>query len=88
MRFRAPPAEALAAVELDAFTALYDRRSGQTHLLIEPAPQLLAALADGPLTAAELRDWLAAAYDLPDASDAALTARLEELVAAGLVAPA
>lgn len=85
--FRAPPADAVISVELDPFVALYDRRSGITHLLAEPAPQLLEALAAGPLTLAALRTRLGEAYDMPDLTDDALAARLEELAAAGLVAP-
>ena len=78
----------MVAVALEPFVALYDRRSGQTHLLAEPAPQLLDLLAAGPLSLADLRARLAAAYDLPDLTDDALSARLAELVAAGLVAAA
>lgn len=85
MRYRGPPAAACVAIELAPFTALYHRPSGQTHLLAEPAPQLLEAMAGAALTVAELRDRLAGVFDLSDASDAALTARLGELVAAGLV---
>ncbi|WP_425229413.1 HPr-rel-A system PqqD family peptide chaperone [Sphingomonas sp.] len=83
--YRALPADACVTVEQEPFVVLYDRRSGITHLLAEPAPQLLAALASKPLTLAELRDQLAVAYDLPDVTDDALVARLDELVAAGLV---
>ena len=84
----APPADAVVAVELDPFLALYDRRSGITHLLAEPAPQLLEMLAAGPLDLAAIRQRLLAAFDLSDLNDAALTARLDELVAAGLLARA
>lgn len=84
--YRGPPADACVTVTLDPFVALYDRRSGATHLLAEPAPQLLEILAAGPLTLAELRARLAAAFDLPDMSDAALQERVRELAAAGLIA--
>ena len=86
--YRAPRADAVVTVALDPFVALYDRRSGITHLLAEPAPQLLALLSDAPLTADALRERLLAAYDLLDLTDAAFTARLDELVAAGLLAVA
>ena len=85
MRYRAPPADAVVTVELDPFVALYDRRSGITHLLAEPAPQLLAMLNEEPLDREALFARLATTYDLPDGMDAALAARLEELVAAGLL---
>ena len=86
MRYQGPAATAWVAVDLDSFTAVFHRESGITHLLVEPAPQLLAALADRMLDRAELRTALAATYDLPDLTDDGLAARLDELVATGLVA--
>ena len=83
MRFRAPPPGALVRAELDAFSALYHRPSGITHLLVAPAPEILDALAE-PLTLAQLHARLAADFDLGGEADA-LAARVEELVAAGLV---
>ncbi|WP_174293400.1 HPr-rel-A system PqqD family peptide chaperone [Sphingomonas bacterium] len=83
MRYRA--ATALLDAPLDAFTAVFHRASGITHLLTEPAPEILAVLADEPLTLPALLARLADLYDLADADRAALAARLEELVAAGLV---
>ena len=83
--YRAAPAEAWVAVELEPFTALYHRPSGATHLLVEPAPQLLGALADEALTLPALRARLEAMFDLAEGDNAALEARLEELVTAGLV---
>lgn len=84
MRWRAPP-EHLRAVPLDAFTALFHLPSGQTHLLVEPAPQILAMLAE-PLDETELLQRLSAAYDL-DGSEA-LAERVRELAEAGVIAPA
>ena len=84
--YRGPPADACVTVTLEPFVAFYDRRSGSTHLLAEPAPQLLEALGAEPLTLADLRARLAAAFELPDVSDAALHERLHELAEAGLVA--
>lgn len=78
--YRAAPPEGLIAEELEGITALYHRASGQTHLVSEPVPELLAALMD-PLS----RDVLLARLGLEEADREALTARLEELVAAGLV---
>ena len=85
MRYRGPAADAVVAIDLEPFTALFHRSSGQTHLLVEPAPQLLDALAGEALTLVEVRDRLLARFDLPDLSDDGLTARLDELVEAGLV---
>lgn len=85
MRWRAAP-EHLLAVPLDTFTAVFHRPSGQTHLLVEPAPQILEMLSE-PLDEAELLDRLAAAYDIADDRDA-LAERVRELAEAGLIAPA
>ena len=86
MRYRAPPADAVLAEPLDAFTAVYHRPSGQTHLLVEPAPEILDALGPDGLTLAELRAALAERYDLTGADH--LAERLDELIAAGLVSAA
>lgn len=83
-RWRAEPG-ACVAVPLDAFTAVYHRPSGQTHLLVEPAPEMLEALSE-PLTGDELRDRLAARFEI-EGGDDALGARLAELAEAGLIAP-
>jgi PqqD family protein of HPr-rel-A system len=85
----APPSSALLHEPLDAFTAVFHRPSGITHLLVAPAPEILAALAPDGLTHDALLERLTSDYDLadPDADcpRAALEARLGELVAAGLV---
>ena len=84
-RFRAAAPETLIIERLDVLTAVYHRASGATHLLIEPAPEIMAALAAGPLTVDALLARLGEAYTLGDADERALAARLDELVAAGLV---
>lgn len=83
-RYRAPPADALLRHPLDPLVAVFHRPSGTTHLLAAPAPEILDALADGPLTAAALMAALAARYEVEADADA-LAARLAELEAAGLV---
>ncbi len=88
MRLRAPPPDALSARALDGLTAVYHRQSGITHLLASPAPEILAALAPAPLSLDELLAHLAAAHDVADADRDGLAARVQELVDAGLVAPA
>jgi PqqD family protein of HPr-rel-A system len=87
--WRIVPAQRRLAVPLDSLTALYDRGSGQTHLLASPLPEILDALEAGPADAAGLATRLAARFDL-DADDAgsAISARLEELAALGLVSAA
>lgn len=79
MTFRAPAAGVLRAVRLDAMTALYDRRSGMTHLVAEVVPAILEALGAGDAGV----DALALRLDTTEY--AALTERLDELAAIGLV---
>ncbi len=83
MRYRAAADDALLIRSLDAFTAVFHRPSGQTHLLAAPAPEILAALAAGPMTLDALHAALAADYELDGAEG--LATRLDELVAVGLV---
>ena len=84
--YRGPPEDGLLIAPLDAFTAVYHRASGITHLLTEPAPQILAILQEGALSLDLLLDRLERDYDLADGTREALAARLDELVEAGLVA--
>lgn len=71
---------------LDGLTALYHRPSGMTHILVTPAPEILAALDDGPADADELLRRIGERFEIEaeDASEA-VAARLAELEAAGLV---
>jgi len=84
--YKAPPTDALLIAPLDEFTAVFHRASGITHLLTEPAPQILEALGEVGLTLDALLASLSADYDLADADREALAARLDELVVSGLVA--
>ena len=79
----AVPASTVLVERLDLLTVIFHRRSGITHLLAEPAPEILAALADQPLTTAALLDRLSRDFDVADAGS--LAERLAELEAAGLV---
>ena len=75
---------------LGALTAIFDRRSMQTHLVVAPLPEIMAALEAGPCDASALAERLAGVFDL-DAEDdaiAILAERLRELATMGLVAPA
>ncbi len=83
LRYAAPPPGACLRDEAEGLTLLYHRASGQTHILIEPAPHILDALADAPMTEGELLATLAAAFEVNQAE--AVGERLAELVAAGLV---
>lgn len=85
--WHAAAASRLRSEPLDSLTALYDRASGQTHLLAPPMPEILAALAGSPATVPELLTRLATDFDLSADGDAsaAIEARLQELAALGLV---
>ncbi len=82
--FRADPPDGLRIVPLDSLTAIFHRASGQTHVVSEPMPEILAALADDDEDVKGLILRLGL-DDTPD-SRALLTERLDELVATGLVA--
>jgi PqqD family protein of HPr-rel-A system len=84
--YAADPPETLRAVEIEGLTLLYHGRSGLTHILAPPAPQILAALAAGPADAAEIVARIGADFEVEaDDPAAAIAARLAELEAAGLV---
>ena len=91
-RYRAAPVEALRIEALGELTAIFDRRSMQTHLVVAPMPEIIAAMGDTPCDAAILAERLAAMFDLADAGDddvaAVLRERLAELAALGLAAAA
>ena len=83
--YAADPPELSRAEPLEALTALFHRRSGLTHILAPPAPQILEALAEAPADAEGLLARLREQFDLGEAGADALGARLAELEAAGLV---
>lgn len=72
-------------VALDGLSVLFHRPSGMTHIVAPPAPEILAALREGPADAAELLARLRALYEFEDDASGAIEARLEELEQAGLV---
>lgn len=87
-RYRAARAGDLVRVELDALTAVYDRRSGQTHLLASPLPEILEAMGGEDWTIEPFTAQLAKTFDmLSGEGDAAelIAAHLSELVSLGLV---
>ena len=88
--YRAAPPGALRIEPLGDLTAIFDRRSMQTHLVIAPMPEILAMLGDAPQGAAALAAGLAALADLDAEGDATaiLAERLAELADMGLVAQA
>ena len=80
----ADPEHALLKVELDGLTAVYHRPSGMTHILAAPAPQILEALAGRAAEVRELSVRLSRNFEVEGGHEL-LTARLQELEAAGLV---
>lgn len=86
-RFLAADPATLRVVALDELTLVYHRASGITHVLAPPAPEILAALA-AALTLDDLLARLSVDFDLLDGGREALAARLDELIAAGLVSTA
>lgn len=85
--YQAESADQLLIEPLDAITLIYQRRSGITHMVAEPVPEILAAMGADVVDAAAVVARLAAAFDLGAAEDALETvmARLEELADLGLV---
>ncbi|MGE3746054.1 MAG: HPr-rel-A system PqqD family peptide chaperone [Sphingomonadaceae bacterium] len=81
------PDEIVLTILSDGFTVLYHRPSGQTHMLTEPAPEILAALEQGEADAAELVRRLGRDHGLDSEGDAeaVVSARLAELAELGLV---
>lgn len=87
--YRAAPPDALRVEPLGDLTLIFDRRSTQTHIVVSPMLEILAAMGADGCNAAAVAARLAAAFDLGDADGAqALVAeRLVELAELGLVAP-
>ncbi len=84
--YAADPPEAMRVEQLEGLTLLYHRKSGLTHFLAPPAPQILAALAAGPASAAEIATRMGESFEIESEDPAAaIAARLAELEAAGLV---
>jgi PqqD family protein of HPr-rel-A system len=86
-RYRAEPADARIVIALDAMTLIYQRRSGITHIVADPVPQILEAMGAAPCDPALIAARLSARYDLGVAAEAKaiIAARLLELAKLGLV---
>ena len=85
--YQAEPADARIVEPLDMMTLIYQRRSGITHMVGEPVPQMIEAMGSDAVDAATLAARLAASFDLGGQDDAAalIAERLEELAELGLV---
>lgn len=88
--YRAAPPGALRIEPLGELTAIFDRRSMQTHLVVAPMPEILDAMGTDICDAASLAVRLSAIFDFDSEEDARpiLNERLGELAAMGLVARA
>lgn len=85
-KYKAEAADRLMVEPLDAMTLIYHRRSGITHIVAEPVPEILAAMGGDAINAAELATRLAARFDFEVAdAEAIVAARLEELALLGLL---
>ncbi|MEO9600970.1 HPr-rel-A system PqqD family peptide chaperone [Parasphingorhabdus sp.] len=86
-KYRAASQDDLIWHALDSMTLLFHRPSGITHMLAEPAPDLLQVMGDAPLAASEIASRLSALFDIETEGDAEdiVLARLEELSLLGLV---
>ncbi len=85
--YKAEAADARIVEPLDMMTLIYQRRSGITHMVGEPVPQMLEAMGNDSVDAPTLAARLAASFDLGAQADAValVSERLEELAALGLV---
>ncbi len=84
--YKAELAEQLVVEPLDAMTLMYQRRSGITHIVAEPVPEILAVMSGDVLDAAQVAARLALQFDFDDRdSEAIVATRLEELAMLGLV---
>jgi PqqD family protein of HPr-rel-A system len=86
IQYRAEPAAQRLIEPLDAMTLIYQRRSGITHIVAEPVPEILAAMGTDTVDANTIAKRLAHEFEL-DVREAAtiIVARLEELAMLGLV---
>lgn len=85
-KYRAEPAGQLMVEPLDAMTLIYQRRSGMTHIVAAPVPEILAVMGEDALAAGEIAARLAAQFDLDSTdAEAIIASRLEELAVLGLV---
>ncbi|MBK5263795.1 MAG: HPr-rel-A system PqqD family peptide chaperone [Alphaproteobacteria bacterium] len=87
--YRAEGAEQLLVRRLDDLTLIYHRRSGLTHMVTAPVPEILTAMGGDALSALQILSRLSDRFDLAVEDEgsqfAVIAARLEELAGLGLV---
>ena len=78
--------EGLRTVMLEGLAVLFHPRSGQTHIIAPPGPEILSALGEGEADLDVLMARLRERFEFDEAEGrAAIAARLGELEMAGLV---
>ncbi len=83
-RFAAPSSETLRVTPLEGLTAFYHRPSGQTHVVAEPVPEIMAALAGTALSLDELLSAMDLGTDDEEVR-VGLSGHLAALIDSGLV---
>ncbi len=89
--YRRDPQDDVTACALDDIMLLYHHRSGQTHMVISPVPEILDRMEPGAIVSVQqMHDRLARDFDLGSPQEALIeiAAHLDALVALGLVRPA
>lgn len=85
-KYKAEPADQLLIEPLDAMTLIYQRRSGITHIVAEPVPEILGVMGEDALSGNQVAQRLSAKFEIDSAeAEGVIAARLEELAALGLV---
>jgi PqqD family protein of HPr-rel-A system len=87
-RFRAEDAYHLVIRPLDDLSLIYHRRSGTTHVVASPVPEMLGVMGNDPLAVEEILERLSQRFELGNETESLIpvvAARLEELAALGLV---
>ncbi len=87
LHYRAEASDARIILPLDALTLIYQRRSGITHIVTEPVPQILEAMGAKACDVAAIVSRLREQFDFGDdvEAEAIVAARLDELASLGLV---
>jgi PqqD family protein of HPr-rel-A system len=84
--YRAEPDEQRLIEPLDSMTLIYQRRSGITHIVAEPVPEILAAMGSDAVDAKTVAERLAVEFEMNAGdAEAVVAARLEELASLGLI---
>jgi PqqD family protein of HPr-rel-A system len=85
--YRSEDAAQIIVRPLDEMTLIYQRRSGITHIVADPVPQILEAMGHDACSINDIAERLSISYDLGDAemASALISERVAELIQLGLV---